>query len=107
MQFLNDTTTNKLIDSKLKEFDKLIEGRANELRGIDRADRESQLACTEYAGDIFTYLRARETAHDFANFAHRETVVEWLVDMQLKLSLIHICRCRRYAVCRSRWSPYH
>eukprot|EP00826_Nyctotherus_ovalis_P066890 TRINITY_DN9940_c0_g2_i2.p1 TRINITY_DN9940_c0_g2~~TRINITY_DN9940_c0_g2_i2.p1 ORF type:complete len:245 (-),score=63.53 TRINITY_DN9940_c0_g2_i2:51-785(-) len=21
------------------------------------------------------------------------------------LSLIHICRCRRYAVCRSRWSP--
>eukprot|EP00826_Nyctotherus_ovalis_P018992 TRINITY_DN15788_c0_g1_i2.p1 TRINITY_DN15788_c0_g1~~TRINITY_DN15788_c0_g1_i2.p1 ORF type:complete len:127 (-),score=28.34 TRINITY_DN15788_c0_g1_i2:10-390(-) len=25
----------------------------------------------------------------------------------LRLSLIHICRCRRYAVCRSRWSPYH
>eukprot|EP00826_Nyctotherus_ovalis_P002662 TRINITY_DN10537_c0_g1_i4.p1 TRINITY_DN10537_c0_g1~~TRINITY_DN10537_c0_g1_i4.p1 ORF type:complete len:112 (-),score=0.83 TRINITY_DN10537_c0_g1_i4:10-345(-) len=25
----------------------------------------------------------------------------------LDLSLIHICRCRRYAVCRSRWSPYH
>eukprot|EP00826_Nyctotherus_ovalis_P004726 TRINITY_DN11043_c0_g2_i1.p3 TRINITY_DN11043_c0_g2~~TRINITY_DN11043_c0_g2_i1.p3 ORF type:complete len:203 (+),score=52.07 TRINITY_DN11043_c0_g2_i1:1901-2509(+) len=24
-----------------------------------------------------------------------------------RLSLIHICRCRRYAVCRSRWSPYH
>eukprot|EP00826_Nyctotherus_ovalis_P008344 TRINITY_DN12157_c0_g1_i4.p1 TRINITY_DN12157_c0_g1~~TRINITY_DN12157_c0_g1_i4.p1 ORF type:complete len:406 (-),score=59.32 TRINITY_DN12157_c0_g1_i4:16-1233(-) len=26
---------------------------------------------------------------------------------EVKLSLIHICRCRRYAVCRSRWSPYH
>ena len=25
----------------------------------------------------------------------------------LFLSLIHIWRCRRYAVCRSRWSPYH
>ena len=25
----------------------------------------------------------------------------------LPLSLIHIWRCRRYAVCRSRWSPYH
>eukprot|EP00826_Nyctotherus_ovalis_P007716 TRINITY_DN11968_c0_g1_i2.p2 TRINITY_DN11968_c0_g1~~TRINITY_DN11968_c0_g1_i2.p2 ORF type:complete len:108 (-),score=22.32 TRINITY_DN11968_c0_g1_i2:20-343(-) len=25
----------------------------------------------------------------------------------MELSLIHICRCRRYAVCRSRWSPYH
>eukprot|EP00826_Nyctotherus_ovalis_P012216 TRINITY_DN13206_c0_g2_i4.p1 TRINITY_DN13206_c0_g2~~TRINITY_DN13206_c0_g2_i4.p1 ORF type:complete len:216 (+),score=58.89 TRINITY_DN13206_c0_g2_i4:422-1069(+) len=29
---------------------------------------------------------------------------EWKI---FKLSLIHICRCRRYAVCRSRWSPYH
>eukprot|EP00826_Nyctotherus_ovalis_P039155 TRINITY_DN3739_c0_g1_i8.p1 TRINITY_DN3739_c0_g1~~TRINITY_DN3739_c0_g1_i8.p1 ORF type:complete len:287 (-),score=63.81 TRINITY_DN3739_c0_g1_i8:13-873(-) len=27
--------------------------------------------------------------------------------MEMWLSLIHICRCRRYAVCRSRWSPYH
>ena len=25
----------------------------------------------------------------------------------IRLSLIHISRCRRYAVCRSRWSPYH
>ena len=24
-----------------------------------------------------------------------------------KLSLIHICRCRRSTLCRSRWSPYH
>ena len=24
-----------------------------------------------------------------------------------RLSLIHICRCRRYSLCRSRWSPYH
>eukprot|EP00826_Nyctotherus_ovalis_P055437 TRINITY_DN7359_c0_g4_i3.p1 TRINITY_DN7359_c0_g4~~TRINITY_DN7359_c0_g4_i3.p1 ORF type:complete len:261 (-),score=50.57 TRINITY_DN7359_c0_g4_i3:24-806(-) len=28
-------------------------------------------------------------------------------EVVLKLSLIHICRCRRYAVCRSRWSPDH
>eukprot|EP00826_Nyctotherus_ovalis_P011043 TRINITY_DN12883_c0_g1_i1.p1 TRINITY_DN12883_c0_g1~~TRINITY_DN12883_c0_g1_i1.p1 ORF type:complete len:625 (-),score=90.82 TRINITY_DN12883_c0_g1_i1:15-1889(-) len=28
-------------------------------------------------------------------------------DIRYYLSLIHICRCRRYAVCRSRWSPYH
>ena len=26
---------------------------------------------------------------------------------QLYLSLIHIWRCRRYSLCRSRWSPYH
>ena len=23
------------------------------------------------------------------------------------LTLIHISRCRRYALCRTRWSPYH
>ena len=28
-------------------------------------------------------------------------------DVKIELSLIHIWRCRRYAVCRSRWSPYH
>ena len=27
--------------------------------------------------------------------------------MDLRLSLIHICRCRRLLTCRSRWSPYH
>eukprot|EP00826_Nyctotherus_ovalis_P064070 TRINITY_DN9394_c0_g2_i9.p1 TRINITY_DN9394_c0_g2~~TRINITY_DN9394_c0_g2_i9.p1 ORF type:complete len:742 (+),score=92.07 TRINITY_DN9394_c0_g2_i9:798-3023(+) len=38
---------------------------------------------------------------------------EWSIDLPRiyydpsLLSLIHICRCRRYAVCRSRWSPYH
>eukprot|EP00826_Nyctotherus_ovalis_P032272 TRINITY_DN2601_c0_g2_i2.p1 TRINITY_DN2601_c0_g2~~TRINITY_DN2601_c0_g2_i2.p1 ORF type:complete len:570 (-),score=114.20 TRINITY_DN2601_c0_g2_i2:22-1731(-) len=30
---------------------------------------------------------------------------EWRNDK--KLSLIHICRCRRIERCRSRWSPYH
>ena len=33
-----------------------------------------------------------------------EQVKIWFL---LDLSLIHIRRCRRYAVCRSRWSPYH
>ena len=28
-------------------------------------------------------------------------------DLHIGLSLIHICRCRRYSLCRSRWSPYH
>ena len=34
----------------------------------------------------------------------------WMWFLKFKvfdLSLIHIWRCRRYAVCRSRWSPYH
>eukprot|EP00826_Nyctotherus_ovalis_P033887 TRINITY_DN2767_c0_g2_i3.p1 TRINITY_DN2767_c0_g2~~TRINITY_DN2767_c0_g2_i3.p1 ORF type:complete len:159 (-),score=9.92 TRINITY_DN2767_c0_g2_i3:28-504(-) len=35
----------------------------------------------------------------------KESFDDWV--RNIRLSLIHICRCRRYAVCRSRWSPYH
>eukprot|EP00826_Nyctotherus_ovalis_P006417 TRINITY_DN11514_c0_g1_i4.p1 TRINITY_DN11514_c0_g1~~TRINITY_DN11514_c0_g1_i4.p1 ORF type:complete len:602 (+),score=107.32 TRINITY_DN11514_c0_g1_i4:136-1941(+) len=40
---------------------------------------------------------------------HESEKIELLLNYKkdLELSLIHICRCRRYAVCRSRWSPYH
>ena len=37
-------------------------------------------------------------------------IVKGFVEMKiflLYLSLIHIWRCRRYSLCRSRWSPYH
>ena len=37
-------------------------------------------------------------------FSTRFTFVIFMVFM---LSLIHIWRCRRYSLCRSRWSPYH
>ena len=30
-----------------------------------------------------------------------------ICDTDTYLSLIHIWRCRRYSLCRSRWSPYH
>ena len=30
-----------------------------------------------------------------------------LAQMTMNLSLIHIWRCRRSTLCRSRWSPYH
>ena len=32
--------------------------------------------------------------------------ISWFL-LQLVLSLIHIWRCRRSTLCRSRWSPYH
>ena len=35
------------------------------------------------------------------NTTLRPSAVGWY------LSLIHIWRCRRYSLCRSRWSPYH
>ena len=46
----------------------------------------------------FERLRARHISVYFSLFQYI---------LSLCLSLIHIWRCRRYAVCRSRWSPYH
>eukprot|EP00826_Nyctotherus_ovalis_P024273 TRINITY_DN18799_c0_g2_i2.p1 TRINITY_DN18799_c0_g2~~TRINITY_DN18799_c0_g2_i2.p1 ORF type:complete len:326 (+),score=56.18 TRINITY_DN18799_c0_g2_i2:121-1098(+) len=42
-------------------------------------------------------------ANSFSNLTKRAIPCT----LRCYLSLIHICRCRRYAVCRSRWSPYH
>ena len=33
--------------------------------------------------------------------------VKMSMSSPISLSLIHIWRCRRYSLCRSRWSPYH
>ena len=35
------------------------------------------------------------------------TTMSWVNSSALPLSLIHIWRCRRDVLCRSRWSPYH
>eukprot|EP00826_Nyctotherus_ovalis_P016744 TRINITY_DN14865_c0_g1_i1.p1 TRINITY_DN14865_c0_g1~~TRINITY_DN14865_c0_g1_i1.p1 ORF type:complete len:250 (-),score=0.28 TRINITY_DN14865_c0_g1_i1:22-771(-) len=45
--------------------------------------------------------------HPVVVYFEQKTHIKVVVGMVLLLSLIHICRCRRYAVCRSRWSPYH
>ena len=38
---------------------------------------------------------------------HRVTSRRQMMGPLLQLSLIHIWRCRRSTLCRSRWSPYH
>ena len=48
--------------------------------------------------------------HSFSITASRKSTEGYHVNRwpsSKYLSLIHIWRCRRYAVCRSRWSPYH
>ena len=44
-----------------------------------------------------------------AGFRRREGCRRFLYTFSAvsRLSLIHIWRCRRHVVCRSRWSPYH
>ena len=41
-----------------------------------------------------------------SNFEPKLVSVDWY-PIVLSLSLIHIWRCRRSTLCRSRWSPYH
>ena len=50
-------------------------------------------------GTCLTLAEARKVGRKFGVISDDPT--------QLDLSLIHIWRCRRYSLCRSRWSPYH
>ena len=47
-----------------------------------------------------------KTQSCFFHFSFHVTLLFSLINA-LVLSLIHIWRCRRYSLCRSRWSPYH
>eukprot|EP00826_Nyctotherus_ovalis_P014385 TRINITY_DN14001_c0_g1_i8.p1 TRINITY_DN14001_c0_g1~~TRINITY_DN14001_c0_g1_i8.p1 ORF type:complete len:195 (+),score=31.14 TRINITY_DN14001_c0_g1_i8:177-761(+) len=64
--------------------------------------RENEVLAEELMGEFkVTRDKISEVAKKLG--LKRIQVYKWYWD----LSLIHICRCRRYAVCRSRWSPYH
>eukprot|EP00826_Nyctotherus_ovalis_P033469 TRINITY_DN27135_c0_g1_i1.p1 TRINITY_DN27135_c0_g1~~TRINITY_DN27135_c0_g1_i1.p1 ORF type:complete len:119 (+),score=5.29 TRINITY_DN27135_c0_g1_i1:61-417(+) len=71
---------------------------------------ERQYALIEDDGIIITgiesysYNTQNSREHHMYIAKLKEGIKVWT---QFYLSLIHICRCRRYAVCRSRWSPYH
>ena len=61
----------------------------------------------EFTGHSFKciithWILRRNNTEAFWTYHTREEIHSALL-----LSLIHIWRCRRYAVCRSRWSPYH
>ena len=57
-----------------------------------------------YRTEFELIKRYREMAiHPECDSAIEDIVNEAIVS----LSLIHIWRCRRYSLCRSRWSPYH
>ena len=64
------------------------------------------------------FQRKRSTAMGIVNLGLSlggilATPLAWVISKwgwrtaMLGLSLIHICRCRRSTLCRSRWSPYH
>eukprot|EP00826_Nyctotherus_ovalis_P020599 TRINITY_DN16489_c0_g1_i1.p1 TRINITY_DN16489_c0_g1~~TRINITY_DN16489_c0_g1_i1.p1 ORF type:complete len:284 (-),score=52.77 TRINITY_DN16489_c0_g1_i1:9-860(-) len=66
------------------------------------ASQQLQEDAKEHAKSVQTKVSAEDLDLREGNLL-RERNVNGLGE----LSLIHICRCRRYAVCRSRWSPCH
>eukprot|EP00826_Nyctotherus_ovalis_P011270 TRINITY_DN12941_c0_g2_i4.p1 TRINITY_DN12941_c0_g2~~TRINITY_DN12941_c0_g2_i4.p1 ORF type:complete len:418 (+),score=119.20 TRINITY_DN12941_c0_g2_i4:636-1889(+) len=121
--------TQKLLNEgrRLDEF----HGRSqDEAKNNDRLTAQEETKKTKNKAkeclSIMDYIKAYESGND--HFAWEKLTIEsanddeWAANCKtvlseitpdniciiaLMLSLIHICRCRRYAVCRSRWSPYH
>ena len=78
-----------------------------------RRDRNSPFNChckswrRSTTSHNYSQLR-RFTRFDYCQLWWLITCISSLVtQIILKLSLIHIWRCRRSYACRSRWSPYH
>eukprot|EP00826_Nyctotherus_ovalis_P012681 TRINITY_DN13375_c0_g1_i1.p2 TRINITY_DN13375_c0_g1~~TRINITY_DN13375_c0_g1_i1.p2 ORF type:complete len:115 (+),score=17.13 TRINITY_DN13375_c0_g1_i1:70-414(+) len=81
-------------------------GTHNFLVSADVMD-DHTLTCTspDVSGSI-AYTDTTSYVHYYISVSqYDQTIVNDIT--RPMLSLIHICRCRRYAVCRSRWSPYH
>eukprot|EP00826_Nyctotherus_ovalis_P000660 TRINITY_DN10006_c0_g1_i2.p1 TRINITY_DN10006_c0_g1~~TRINITY_DN10006_c0_g1_i2.p1 ORF type:complete len:157 (-),score=8.79 TRINITY_DN10006_c0_g1_i2:19-489(-) len=72
-------------------------------------DGHSKYAESFFKDKVHSLLYAYRSYYPAANLSLIQTssFLLGVLGFPKYLSLIHICRCRRYAVCRSRWSPYH
>eukprot|EP00826_Nyctotherus_ovalis_P051859 TRINITY_DN6507_c0_g1_i2.p2 TRINITY_DN6507_c0_g1~~TRINITY_DN6507_c0_g1_i2.p2 ORF type:complete len:155 (-),score=45.40 TRINITY_DN6507_c0_g1_i2:12-476(-) len=105
-----------------KELNGLVKRLREELREIEKVHKAEekrveelrhQLLSTKHELEIEKKAKEQKDRHLAVMLHEKEKLwrqVEHLNGKKAlpqRLSLIHICRCRRYAVCRSRWSPYH
>eukprot|EP00826_Nyctotherus_ovalis_P019595 TRINITY_DN16062_c0_g1_i2.p1 TRINITY_DN16062_c0_g1~~TRINITY_DN16062_c0_g1_i2.p1 ORF type:complete len:114 (+),score=31.13 TRINITY_DN16062_c0_g1_i2:380-721(+) len=111
----------QLYNDKEKELKRLSESEENtklkqlneELKKVKARNREIerkiQAVNGEYKNEHDYYLELHERLQKLKQeeATWKKAIAEGKLPNDLHLSLIHICRCRRYAVCRSRWSPYH
>ena len=61
---------------------------------------------SDYSKKALKLMRKYAKIHEHMTSEHRLGRDVPFSEVSL-LSLIHIWRCRRYSLCRSRWSPYH
>ena len=73
--------------------------------GATRTDIDGLSSCASRSDSqtSLSYSKAVFSMNSFQGF-----IRTFLIKYSFRyLSLIHIWRCRRYSLCRSRWSPYH
>eukprot|EP00826_Nyctotherus_ovalis_P053421 TRINITY_DN6946_c0_g2_i5.p2 TRINITY_DN6946_c0_g2~~TRINITY_DN6946_c0_g2_i5.p2 ORF type:complete len:123 (+),score=27.63 TRINITY_DN6946_c0_g2_i5:88-456(+) len=93
-------------------YSKLEEDLLYEIFGIDWLNEHPVIFSTTNPGrlslDLSSFTFEPDDLQRFVSLHNNPLMLrEMLIADSEELSLIHICRCRRYAVCRSRWSPYH
>ena len=70
--------------------------------GCDTMWRHVEVICYHMSWHVSVIKCSGYTTH--CNLVYKVRVITCTL---MSLSLIHIWRCRRYSLCRSRWSPYH
>eukprot|EP00826_Nyctotherus_ovalis_P030304 TRINITY_DN2413_c0_g1_i7.p1 TRINITY_DN2413_c0_g1~~TRINITY_DN2413_c0_g1_i7.p1 ORF type:complete len:313 (-),score=95.70 TRINITY_DN2413_c0_g1_i7:19-957(-) len=104
--------TMKALTDEKKKIECNFNSKAQDFEKSSRANKEFTQEIVQLKENIRQMSKTLE--ENEANTQKSEITLEDLKEKNKKnklkieeLSLIHICRCRRYAVCRSRWSPYH
>eukprot|EP00826_Nyctotherus_ovalis_P044275 TRINITY_DN4771_c0_g1_i2.p1 TRINITY_DN4771_c0_g1~~TRINITY_DN4771_c0_g1_i2.p1 ORF type:complete len:109 (+),score=22.02 TRINITY_DN4771_c0_g1_i2:47-373(+) len=102
-----------IITSKAKNLEESPSRRRMATTAKKDSEVEVHLGSTEspyrtyYTYEEFMCDKLSEYLDELQFFRKKVNEAEKSIIKSFHLSLIHICRCRRYAVCRSRWSPYH
>eukprot|EP00826_Nyctotherus_ovalis_P055843 TRINITY_DN7461_c0_g1_i11.p2 TRINITY_DN7461_c0_g1~~TRINITY_DN7461_c0_g1_i11.p2 ORF type:complete len:117 (-),score=25.42 TRINITY_DN7461_c0_g1_i11:15-365(-) len=93
----------------LGEVLRALKGRCHDLEGsiVYCSCPESGFKCFYTSEEIGQCYIPAEKCKEHLVIKYKSLVYKRGFTQIRELSLIHICRCRRYAVCRSRWSPYH
>eukprot|EP00826_Nyctotherus_ovalis_P025106 TRINITY_DN19405_c0_g1_i2.p1 TRINITY_DN19405_c0_g1~~TRINITY_DN19405_c0_g1_i2.p1 ORF type:complete len:336 (-),score=63.02 TRINITY_DN19405_c0_g1_i2:13-987(-) len=88
-----------------KIFTKLKKGIGNSVtKSCEKVENSIQKMCK--IGSILKLTKKRLDKVVVDN-CKAKVAADKLASCTMYLSLIHICRCRRYEGCRSRWSPHH
>eukprot|EP00826_Nyctotherus_ovalis_P024670 TRINITY_DN19042_c0_g1_i1.p1 TRINITY_DN19042_c0_g1~~TRINITY_DN19042_c0_g1_i1.p1 ORF type:complete len:298 (+),score=89.54 TRINITY_DN19042_c0_g1_i1:84-977(+) len=76
-------------------------------KGVKNKDKGSEILYKQFNKDINKHGGVASSPMSPQKLLKSLEYRECAEKHNVRLSLIHICRCRRIERCRSRWSPYH